>query len=384
MSMKCSNRPCSFPCWAVSSDAWMVSTWSWAYAGGKCPSVCPMALRARTLQARDRWVFCAWLWERTPPAALRGLILLLAASGALLAGCASQTPAPVFGWDETAPAPEGHYRVKAGDTLSQVAQALKIDSAKLVLWNDLKPPYKIVSGRLLRIVPPGEGAQAPVAATTQGPTKTREGQRKASVAEGKAGSNQPKVGSTETKTKTKVGSAKTEAETKAKVGSIRTETKTKANSAKTVEDGPKGAEVKPIAVKERAGGDAGGGSALRWQWPLTGPVRQTFVRGDRTRAGIRIAGHAGDRVRAAEAGTVVYSGSGLKGYGNLIIIQHNKSYLSAYGFNRRLLVHEGEHVKRGQAIAELGQTAGEGWLLHFEIRRNGNAVDPMGHLPSVR
>ena len=81
---------------------------------------------------------------------------------------------------------------------------------------------------------------------------------------------------------------------------------------------------------------------------------------------------------------MVYSGSGLKGYGNLIIIQHNKNYLSAYGFNRRLLVQEGVRVKRGQAVAEIGQAAGGEWLLHFEIRKNGNAVDPLGYLPSTR
>ena len=304
----------------------------------------------------DRQVSCERLWGLATLAALRGLTLLVVAFGVLLAGCASQTPAPVFGGDEAAAVSEGYYRVKAGDTLSQVAQALKIDSAKLVLWNDLKPPYKIVSGRLLRIVPPGEGVQAPVATMTQRATKTQEGQGKALAAGGKAGSPDTKAGAT----------------------------KTKGGSTKTVKDSPKAVEVKPKAAKEGTGGDAGGGSALRWQWPLTGPVRQSFVRGDRTRAGIRIAGHAGDQVKAAEAGTVVYSGSGLKGYGNLIIIQHNKSYLSAYGFNRRLLVHEGERVKRGQAIAEIGQTAGEGWLLHFEIRRNGNAVDPLGHLPSAR
>ena len=80
---------------------------------------------------------------------------------------------------------------------------------------------------------------------------------------------------------------------------------------------------------------------------------------------------------------MVYSGSGLKGYGNLIIVQHNKNYLSAYGFNRRLLVREGDRVKRGQAVAEVGQTGGD-WLLHFEIRKNGTPVDPMGYLPKSR
>jgi lipoprotein NlpD len=86
-------------------------------------------------------------------------------------------------------------------------------------------------------------------------------------------------------------------------------------------------------------------------------------------------------VLAAEGGTVVYSGSGLKGYGNLIIVKHNNSYLSAYGFNRRLLVSEGATVKRGQGVAEVGQASDGKYRLHFEIRRNGTAVDPLKYLP---
>jgi lipoprotein NlpD len=110
-------------------------------------------------------------------------------------------------------------------------------------------------------------------------------------------------------------------------------------------------------------------------------VKQTFRKGDRTRQGIRIAGRLGQPVLAAEAGDVVYSGSGLKGYGNLIIVKHNDKYLSAYGFNRRLLVKEGERVNRGQRVAEVGQASSGAYLLHFEIRREGTAVDPLDYLP---
>jgi len=84
---------------------------------------------------------------------------------------------------------------------------------------------------------------------------------------------------------------------------------------------------------------------------------------------------------AAASGTVVYSGSGLKGYGNLIIVKHNNDYLSAYGFNRRLLVDEGARVKRGQKLAEVGQASSGEYLLHFEIRRSGTAEDPLRYLP---
>jgi lipoprotein NlpD len=93
----------------------------------------------------------------------------------------------------------------------------------------------------------------------------------------------------------------------------------------------------------------------------------------------RSGGHAGQGRGAG--GSVVYSGSGLKGYGNLIIVKHNSRYLSAYAFNRRLLVREGDRVKRGQALAEVGQAPNGQQLLHFEIRRDGSAVDPLQYLP---
>eukprot|EP00389_Voromonas_pontica_P000884 GDKH01001308.1.p1 GENE.GDKH01001308.1~~GDKH01001308.1.p1 ORF type:complete len:108 (-),score=20.05 GDKH01001308.1:316-639(-) len=98
--------------------------------------------------------------------------------------------------------------------------------------------------------------------------------------------------------------------------------------------------------------------------------------------GIDIAGKAGDSVRAAASGNVVYAGSGLLGYGNLIIVNHNEHYLSAYAHNRKILVQEGEDVKAGQVIAELGNSGTDRPKLHFEIRKNGNPVDPAHYLPA--
>ena len=95
----------------------------------------------------------------------------------------------------------------------------------------------------------------------------------------------------------------------------------------------------------------------------------------------RLGGRAGEQVLASADGQVVYSGDGLKSYGNLIIVKHNDHYLSAYGFNRRLLVREGARVERGQPVAEIGQGAEGAYLLHFEIRREGAAVDPLLYLP---
>jgi lipoprotein NlpD len=110
-------------------------------------------------------------------------------------------------------------------------------------------------------------------------------------------------------------------------------------------------------------------------------VVSRFAEGDRSRQGIAIAGSAGQPVRAAAAGTVVYSGAGLVGYGELIIIKHSDEWLSAYGHNRRRLVAEGARVAAGQQIAELGRTGTSRDMLHFEIRRNGRPVDPTPLLP---
>ncbi len=123
-------------------------------------------------------------------------------------------------------------------------------------------------------------------------------------------------------------------------------------------------------------------SAIVWQWPADGPLLNRFVPGDVTRQGIDIAGKSGDPVRAAADGVVVYSGAGLVGYGELIIVKHNDEWLSAYGHNRARLVNEGQVVKAGQQIAELGRTGAAREMLHFEIRHNGKPVDPLRYLPS--
>lgn len=122
-------------------------------------------------------------------------------------------------------------------------------------------------------------------------------------------------------------------------------------------------------------------SAVVWAWPLSGPLIQGFKAGDPARQGLRIRCQPGETVHAAGAGEVVYSGSGLRGYGNLIIVKHNKDYLSAYGFNRRLLVKEGNGVELGQALAECGEGPGGIHLLHFEVRRQGATVNPLLYLP---
>lgn len=119
-------------------------------------------------------------------------------------------------------------------------------------------------------------------------------------------------------------------------------------------------------------------SGINWAWPAGGKVINKFS--EKTR-GVGIAGSLSQPVLASAAGTVVYSGSGLRGYGNLVIIKHNETYLSAYGHNSKVLVHEGEKVSRGQKIAEMGNTDSGAVKLHFEIRERGKPVDPLNFLP---
>ena len=122
-------------------------------------------------------------------------------------------------------------------------------------------------------------------------------------------------------------------------------------------------------------------SSQGWAWPTQGTIIGRYVAGDPTRQGIDVAGTAGQAVVAAADGVVVYSGTGLVGYGEVIIVKHSDEWLSAYGHNRRRLVGEGTPVKRGQPIAELGRSGTSRDMLHFEVRRNGKPVDPLTVLP---
>jgi lipoprotein NlpD len=261
--------------------------------------------------------------------------LLAALSVALvLAGCAASRPEPIYGWNWTGPAPEGYYLVRSGDSLSTVAERHGVPKERLAKWNRLRPPYAIYSDTLLRIRPPdgrpprrqaGSGAEVP----------------------------RPTVRSRIASPRPATQSARAEPESAT---------------------GDRGGDARP--------GGRRGASGLAWEWPLHGRLEQEFEAGDRTQQGIRIRGRPGEPVKSAADGVVVYSGSGLKGYGNLIIVKHNNKYLSAYGFNRRLLASEGDRVVVGQAIAEVGQGPEGRHLLHFEVRRSGTAVDPILYLPA--
>jgi lipoprotein NlpD len=266
---------------------------------------------------------CSAAASRGPRGGLRLAATLLLA--ALLAGCGAGGLAPVDSRDGYGPAPPGYYRIRRGDTLSEIAERRRIRMRTLAGWNNLSPPYALYAGDLLRVEPP-DGKSSPPGGSAG----------RTVAARGASASGQPRA------------------------------VRTSARPSSTV-----------------AGGDAAS-SGITWAWPVRGPVKQGFRGGDRTRQGVRIAVAEGTPVGAAADGTVVYSGSGLKGYGNLIIVKHNARYLSAYGFNRDLLAREGDRVKRGQRLAVAGRAANGEGLLHFEIRQNGVAVDPLRFLPPTR
>ncbi|WP_432697651.1 peptidoglycan DD-metalloendopeptidase family protein [Marinobacterium sp. YM272] len=124
--------------------------------------------------------------------------------------------------------------------------------------------------------------------------------------------------------------------------------------------------------------------SIKWQWPTQGALIGRYSSGSTPNKGINLAGKVGDPVYAAASGTVVYAGSGLLGYGNLVILNHNRQYLSAYAHNSRILVKESDSVKAGDKIAELGNTGANRPMLHFEIRRDGKPVNPLQYLPKKK
>ena len=139
----------------------------------------------------------------------------------------------------------------------------------------------------------------------------------------------------------------------------------------------------PAAINEAApvrivSGKTASVSGVSWMWPAKGTVIRNFSSSNK---GIDIAGSRGQNINAAAAGQVVYSGNALRGYGNLVIINHNNEFLSAYAHNDMLLVKEGQNVKRGQVIAKMGSTDASRVMLHFEIRYKGNSVNPRNYLP---
>ncbi len=224
----------------------------------------------------------------------------------------------------------GYYTVKPGDTMIRVGLETGQNWKDLVKWNNLDNPNVLEVGQVLRVVPPGSDAGASTRPVSTARAETRPLDAKpAPVA---------------------ASGAPTPAATPAPAVS-----------------------AAPAAARE-------GDDDLAWQWPAAGSVIGSFEEGKSK--GLAIAGKAGDPVFAAADGRVVYAGSGLRGYGNLVILKHNATYLTAYAHNQALLVKEDQAVRRGQKIAEMGSSDAERVMLHFEIRKQGKPVDPARLLPA--
>ena len=281
----------------------------------------------------------------------------------------------------SAPAPGGSYHVEKGDTLYSIAFRNKVDFRDLASWNGIASPYTIWPGQELRLSPPGNKpaaepahSAAPVVAAVTPPAHAgstpppapQPGFQGVTEAEAKP----PAAPAPATTTNTPVVVAGKPAESVVPVA----QPAAPANTPPPPVENPSAAT--PI-VATGATRNAGG---ITWRWPADGSLIKKFSSGDAI-PGIEIAGKGGDPVRAAADGVVVYSGNGLVGYGELVIIKHSDSFLSAYGHNRKRLVKEGEKVKAGQVVAEMGSSGATRDELQFQIRRDGNPVDPLQYLP---
>ncbi|RLJ64741.1 peptidoglycan DD-metalloendopeptidase family protein [Sulfurisoma sediminicola] len=298
----------------------------------------------------------------------------------LLAACATQAPAPVSDRSTggaaapAAPAAEarpGHYLVKKGDTLHRIALDHGLDYKDVVAWNNLDNPNRIEVGQQLRVVPPEGSAVAVVKpVTTSAPVEVKPiapATPPATVAPAPASASTATL-----KRDPKGGKLPYSEENLA--------------SLRAAEGGPlptaavaPAPDAKPVDKPATAASEDG----IDWAWPASGSLLVGFVEGGAApNKGLDIAGKTGEPVLAAAAGKIVYVGSGLRGYGNLVIVRHSAAFLSAYAHNSKILVKEGAAVTKGQKIAEIGSSDTDQAKLHFEIRRQGKPVDPAKYLPT--
>lgn len=237
----------------------------------------------------------------------------------------------------------GFYTVRPGDTIMRIATEVNQPWRDIARWNNLDNPNVIEVGQVLRVVPPA-GSIAPAVAATD-PARN-----------GTTGA-------------TPIGPAPAPA-TKSPVPVA---TQTTPGAAATPAPAP------APSTSEKSPPPSAGSDSVDFIWPASGTTIAGFD--EAKNKGLGIAGKAGDPVLAAADGKVVYAGAGLRGYGNLIILKHNNTFLTAYAHNQTLLVKEDQNVKKGQKIAEMGSTDSDRVKLHFEIRRSGKPVDPARYLP---
>jgi len=256
-------------------------------------------------------------------------------------------PAPVS--EEPKADARGTYTVRKGDTLLRIALDFGQNYRDLVAWNNLADPDDIKVGQVLRVTPQDRNGGAI------------------------AGTNPI----------TMPGADKTPAPPKKTTPRGDKKAYSEGGLADAKDDNP---GVNPKAAERPSGPVAGStvtasdDEKLSWMWPSDGKIIATFDEGKNK--GIDIAGKLGQQVMAAGSGKVMYAGSGIRGYGNLVIVKHSNSLLSAYAHNRTIVVKEGQSVTKGQVIAEMGDSDADTVKLHFEIRQQGKPVDPSKFLPS--
>ena len=231
----------------------------------------------------------------------------------------------------------GFYTVRQGDTIMRIATEVNQPWRDIARWNNLDNPNLIEVGQVLRVVPPAGTTVASAPALTEGPRP---------AAGTPAPAPAPAKPAVPVATQTTPG----------------------------VTPAPAPAPASPPPPPSAGADD------VDFIWPASGALIAGFD--EAKNKGLGIAGKAGDPVLAAADGKVVYAGAGLRGYGNLIILKHNNTFLTAYAHNQTLLVKEDQNVKRGQKIAEMGSTDADRVKLHFEIRRSGKPVDPARYLPA--
>jgi lipoprotein NlpD len=330
-----------------------------------------------------------------------GAVALLAVA---LMGCASRTRAPVE--DRTAPPataapsaaapapqppaaePESRvptYTVKRGDTLYQIALDHGLDYKDLATWNNLENPNKILVGQVLRVAAPGESPVAGTGVTTTplkvGPAVSEA--RPVGAATPGTGAAAAAAAPSGPRNADNYKSSPKAFKEPYSEQALRDVARAPQAAPETVAmaAAPSAAKPEPPKPAPAASTEVDDEEKIDWVWPAKGKVVVGFSETANLK-GIDIAGASGEPVIASAGGKVVYVGNGLRGYGKLVIVKHNKTWLSAYAHNREILVKEGQQVTKGQKIAEMGNTDADTVKLHFEIRRLGKPVDPARYLPA--
>jgi len=306
----------------------------------------------------------------------------------VLSGCTTYSVRAPIGDRTQSPirTPDTH-QVRRGDTLYSISFLYGVSVDELADWNRLRPPYTIYRGQELRLRPaaatpsaPGLQAAAPRASQpkprTGTPARPQSGGGAAPVMRPAAptGGAAPVVGSVP-----KIAAASAPKSAPAARAMVPPASATsRSTGTSTAAAAPSPAIPRPaVAVPARAESS----QKVFWSWPAEGRLIRRYDPDSAAKKGIDIGGTSGDTVRAAAAGKVVYAGSGLSGYGRLIIIKHNNDFLSAYAHNRKLIATEGQWVNKGEVIAQMGSSGTDRTQLHFEIRKHGRPVDPLRYLP---